>query len=37
LFVIEDGQLVEHGTHAELLARVEGKYRTLYELQVQLA
>jgi ATP-binding cassette subfamily B protein len=36
LFVIEDGRLVEHGTHAELLAKTEGKYRHLYELQVQL-
>src|SRR6266568_4153853 len=37
LFVIEEGRLVEHGTHAELLAQPEGKYRKLYELQVQLA
>src|SRR6267378_319843 len=36
LFVIEDGRLVEHGTHAELLAKPDGKYRHLYELQVQL-
>jgi ATP-binding cassette subfamily B protein len=36
LFVIEDGRLVEHGTHAELLAKGEGKYRHLYELQLQL-
>ena len=36
LFVIEDGRLVEHGTHAELLASTEGKYRRLYELQLQL-
>jgi ATP-binding cassette subfamily B protein len=36
LFVIEDGRLVEHGTHAELLAKPEGNYRHLYELQVQL-
>jgi ATP-binding cassette subfamily B protein len=35
LFVIEDGRLVEHGTHAELLLRSEGKYRRLYELQLQ--
>jgi ATP-binding cassette, subfamily B, bacterial len=37
LFVIEDGRLVEHGTHAELLGRAEGKYRKLYELQMQLS
>jgi ABC-type multidrug transport system fused ATPase/permease subunit len=36
LFVIEDGRLIEHGTHAELLQRPEGTYRRLYELQVQL-
>ena len=36
LFVIEDGRLVEHGTHAELRAKTEGKYRHLYELQMQL-
>jgi len=36
LFVIEDGRLVEHGTHAELLAKSDGKYRHLYELQLQL-
>jgi len=37
LFVIEDGRLVEHGTHAELLAKPDGKYRHLYELQLQLS
>src|SRR5207249_9647336 len=37
LFVIEDGRLVESGTHGELLAKVDGKYRRLYELQLQLA
>src|SRR5881628_2819102 len=36
LFVIEDGRLIEHGTHAELLAKPEGQYRHLYELQLQL-
>ncbi|HXI33118.1 MAG TPA: ABC transporter ATP-binding protein [Gemmatimonadales bacterium] len=36
LFVIEDGRLVEHGTHQQLLAKPEGKYRRLYELQLQL-
>ncbi len=37
LFVIEEGRLVEHGTHAELLQQPEGKYRKLYELQLQLS
>jgi ATP-binding cassette subfamily B protein len=37
LFVIEDGRLVESGTHHELLARPHGKYRRLYEMQLQLA
>jgi ATP-binding cassette subfamily B protein len=37
LLVIEDGRLVEHGTHEELLARPSGKYRKLYELQVALS
>ena len=37
LFVIEDGRLVEQGTHAELLAAREGKYRRLHELQLALS
>jgi ATP-binding cassette subfamily B protein len=37
LFVIEDGKLVEHGTHHELLQHPRGKYRTLYRLQQELA
>jgi ATP-binding cassette subfamily B protein len=36
LFVIDDGRLVECGTHAELLANPNGLYRKLYELQLQL-
>src|SRR5205809_1515608 len=36
LFVVEEGRLIEHGTHAELLAKTDGKYRHLYELQLQL-
>src|SRR2546426_1834376 len=36
LFVIADGRLVESGTHHELLAKSQGKYRRLYELQLQL-
>ena len=36
IFVIEEGRLVEHGTHAELLARSGGTYRKLCELQQAL-
>jgi ATP-binding cassette subfamily B protein len=36
LLVIEDGRLVESGTHKELLAKPDGVYRRLYELQLQL-
>ena len=34
VLVFKDGEIVERGTHAELLAR-EGEYRALYELQLQ--
>ncbi len=34
IYVIKDGQAVETGTHAELLARPDGVYRTLVELQL---
>lgn len=34
ILFIEDGQIVERGTHAELLA-AGGKYRALYDLQVR--
>ena len=34
ILFIEDGQIVERGTHAELLAR-DGRYRALYDLQVR--
>src|SRR3989475_409539 len=37
LFVIADGRLVESGRHAELMAKTNGKYRRLYEMQVELA
>jgi len=37
LFVVEDGRLVESGTHRELIGRPDGRYRRLYELQLQLA
>jgi ATP-binding cassette subfamily B protein len=36
LFVIEDGRLAEAGTHRELLDRANGRYRRLYEMQLQL-
>jgi ATP-binding cassette subfamily B protein len=36
LFVIEEGRLAEAGTHRELLAKHDGIYRKLYELQLQL-
>jgi len=34
IYVIKNGQAVESGTHAELLARPDGVYRTLVELQL---
>jgi len=37
LFVIEDGRVAEAGTHRELLDRPNGRYRRLYEMQLQLA
>ena len=37
LFVVDDGKLLERGTHQELLRRPGGKYRKLYELQQELA
>jgi ATP-binding cassette subfamily B protein len=36
IFVIEDGKLVEAGTHPELLALEDGVYRHLYELQLEM-
>ena len=36
LFVMEKGQLVESGTHEELLARPDGIYARLHNLQLQL-
>jgi ATP-binding cassette, subfamily B, bacterial len=36
LFVIEKGRLAEAGTHRELLAKGDGIYKRLYELQLQL-
>ena len=37
LFVIEDGGVIESGTHHELMMKPEGRYRRLYELQLHLA
>ena len=36
IFVIEEGKLVEAGSHAELLALPDGTYRRLHELQRQM-
>ncbi|MCB2153702.1 ABC transporter ATP-binding protein/permease [bacterium] len=36
LFVIEDGRLVEEGTHGELLEKEDGVYRKLHRLQQEL-
>jgi ATP-binding cassette subfamily B protein len=36
LFVIDQGRLAEAGTHRELLAKHDGIYRRLYEMQLQL-
>ncbi|MGH7537443.1 MAG: ABC transporter ATP-binding protein, partial [Gemmatimonadales bacterium] len=37
LFVVEDGRLIESGTHRDLMANPGGRYRRLHELQLQLA
>ena len=36
IVVLEDGRIVERGTHDELVVR-SGRYRTLHELQPQAA
>jgi ATP-binding cassette subfamily B protein len=36
IYVIKEGEVVESGTHYELIARPEGVYRTLSELQFDL-
>jgi ATP-binding cassette subfamily B protein len=37
IYVIKDGAIAESGTHAELITRPNGVYRTLSELQFDLA
>lgn len=37
IYVIKDGQTVESGAHDELIARPEGAYRALSELQLSIA
>ncbi len=36
LLVVDDGEICEQGTHADLLARSDGVYRKLYDLQREL-
>ena len=36
IFVIKEGEIVEAGTHAELLEHENGVYRNLSELQFDL-
>src|SRR5437764_11349275 len=33
--VLENGRVIELGTHDELMARKDGRYRTMFELQAQ--
>ncbi|WP_223653489.1 ABC transporter ATP-binding protein [Hymenobacter psoromatis] len=35
ILVLDDGQIVQHGTHAALMAEANGLYRALYERQLQ--
>ena len=35
IVVLEDGEIVEQGTHQELLTHVNGLYREIYELQLR--
>jgi ABC-type transport system involved in cytochrome bd biosynthesis fused ATPase/permease subunit len=36
IYVVKEGEVVESGTHAALLARADGLYQTLSELQFDL-
>ncbi|QNE41227.1 ABC transporter ATP-binding protein [Hymenobacter sp. NBH84] len=35
ILVLDDGQIVQHGTHDALMAETDGLYRALYERQLQ--
>ncbi|MGI4820588.1 MAG: ABC transporter ATP-binding protein [Janthinobacterium lividum] len=35
ILVLDDGKIVQHGSHAALMAEPEGLYRALYERQLQ--
>jgi ATP-binding cassette subfamily B protein len=35
IFVVKDGRMVEQGTHDELIAREDGVYRQLHDIQFQ--
>jgi ATP-binding cassette subfamily B protein len=35
ILVLDDGQIVQHGTHIDLMAETGGLYRALYERQLQ--
>ena len=35
ILVLDDGRIVQHGTHAELISEEGGLYRALYERQLQ--
>jgi subfamily B ATP-binding cassette protein MsbA len=35
IFVLKDGRIVEQGTHDELIAREDGLYRQLHDIQFQ--
>lgn len=36
IYVLQNGQIVEHGTHEELIAMDRGVYRSLVELQMEI-